>query len=95
MIDAMNGCEWLRIRDEEGEEGLGTFYRSPKALQKLVLHVGAQRSDPGPLVHDHFSDAGPTGSRNLGTVEPPTIRQCLRTPEITSYPGRRRENVYV
>lgn len=41
MIEAMNGCDWLRIRDEEGEEGLGTLYRSPKALQKLVLHVGA------------------------------------------------------
>lgn len=60
MIEAMNGCDCLRIRDEEGEEGLGTLCRSPKALQKLVLHIGARRTDPGPLVHNHFSDAGPT-----------------------------------
>jgi hypothetical protein len=40
MIKIMNGRVCLRIRDEEGERGLGTARRSPRALQKLALHVG-------------------------------------------------------
>lgn len=31
MIETMSGRVWLRIRDEAGEEGLGTPYRSPKS----------------------------------------------------------------
>lgn len=60
MIEAMNGCDCLRIRDEEGEGGLGRPCRSPKALEKLALQIGAWTADPRPLVHDHFSNAGQT-----------------------------------
>jgi hypothetical protein len=60
IIETTSGRVCLRIRDAKEEEGLGSTCRSPKALPKFAVHIGAWQADSGPLVRDPFSDAGQT-----------------------------------